>query len=71
MSFNIDIPFGSFEIYGDQLTLLVEHEMLGLDVAIEIAAFMDELDYFKDIDEDGFGWKSYNISFVFLHYYVA
>ena len=32
---------------------------------------MDELDDFKDVDEDGFGGKSYDISFVFLHYYVA
>ena len=45
--------------------------MLGFDVAVEIATLMDELDDFKDVDEDGFGGKSYDISFVFLHYYVA
>ena len=71
MSFYIDISFCSFEIYSDQLTLFVEHEVLGFDVAVEVAAVMDELNDFKDVYEDGFGGKSYDISFVFLHYYVT
>ena len=71
MSLDIYVPFSSFEVDDYQLSFFVEHEVFGFNVSVEVAAVMNELNYFKDIDEDSFGRKSKDGSFVFLENDVA
>lgn len=51
MSFDIHISLGPLEVNDHKLSLLTNHEMLRLDVPVEIAAVMYKLQDLKDVDE--------------------
>ena len=52
MSSDIDIPFSSFEIDNDELSFIIKHEMLWLNVTIQIPTIMDEFHNLNDISQD-------------------
>jgi hypothetical protein len=71
MPLDINVPFSPFEVYDHQLPFFIKHEVLGLNIPIAVATVMNELQYFENVDEDGFGWQPYDVALVLLQYYVA
>ena len=56
MTLDINVSPSSLKINYDQLSLLVQHKMLRLNVAVEIATVMDKLEDLEYVDEDGLRW---------------
>jgi len=71
MPFYVNVPFGSFEIDDDQLTFIVEHEVLRFYISIAVSTVMNEFEYFKNVNQNRFGRKPDNVAFVSFQNYVA
>lgn len=55
MPLDIDVATCSLEVHDHQLPVVVEHEVLWGDVAVEVPALVDELERFEDVEDDRLG----------------